>query len=110
MVVVAMMTTTTIMVVAASRQKENQHTEDVSMNKEDREFIKAEVFNRILRMDALTEPFGISRDCNKLGIFTKDEINFREVVHAAVDKTIDMLCTRITPSLSGGNMAGTHID
>lgn len=79
------------------------------MKKKDKEFLQAEVWNRILRMEDLRKKCGISEYCNVSGKYTENDINFRDVVHAAVGKTIDMLTTIITPSV-GGSLEGTNID
>ena len=80
-----------------------------NMKKEDKEFLQAEVWNRILRMEDLRKKCGISEYCNVSGKYTENDTNFRDVVHAAVEKTIDMLTTRLTPSV-GGSLEGTNID
>ena len=79
------------------------------MKKEDKEFLQADVWNRILRMDDLRKKGGISEHCNVSGKYTENDTNFRDVVHAAVEKTIDMLTTRLTPSVCG-SLEGTNID
>ena len=79
------------------------------MEKKDKEFIKAEVWNRILRMDDLRERCGITKNCAEKDSYTENDANFRDVVHTAVEKTIEMLTLRLTPSI-GGSMVGTNID
>lgn len=78
------------------------------MKEEDKDFIKAEVWNRIIRMDDLRKHCGISAECNKSNVYTGLELNYRDVVYAAVEKTIEMLCVK--PTLSTSSMKGMHID
>lgn len=79
------------------------------MKEGDKNFIKAEVWNRILKMDDLRERCGITKNCAEKDLYTENDANFRDVVHAAVEKTIDMLTLRPTPSV-GGSLEGTNID
>ena len=48
------------------------------MKEEDKDFIKAEVWNRIVRMDDLRKRCGISAECNKSNVYTGLEFNNKQ--------------------------------
>lgn len=78
------------------------------MKKEDKKILQAKVWNRIVRMDDLRKRCCISSECNNSNVYTGLELNYRDVVYAAVNETIKMLCVK--PTLSTISMKGMYID